>query len=122
MHTGGNIFGTQDMELQPEFGSHTGSDIRLHLAPELPAVADTLPGFEAYENNAVYVPAGTPPEVVARLNAALNAAIAQPEVAARLASLSVEARPNTPEEFRAFLLAEIEKWGKVVREAGIRVE
>jgi tripartite-type tricarboxylate transporter receptor subunit TctC len=99
--------------------AHTGRG-RLAPLPDVPPVSDTLPGFETYEWNGVFVPAGTPAEVVARLGAALNAAIREPAVVERLAALNVQARENTPEEFRAFLAAEIERWGRVVREAGIK--
>jgi tripartite-type tricarboxylate transporter receptor subunit TctC len=69
----------------------------------------------------VFVPAGTPTDIVQKLNAGLNAVLRQPDIAARLNQLNVEARENTPEEFRAFVAAEIEKWGRVVREANIRL-
>jgi len=100
--------------------AHTGRG-RLGTLPDLPAVADTLPGFEAYEWNGVFVPAGTAPEVVRKLNAGLNAVVRQPDVVERLAQLNVESRANTPEEFRAFVAAEMEKWGRVVREANIKI-
>jgi tripartite-type tricarboxylate transporter receptor subunit TctC len=98
--------------------AHTGRG-RLRTLPELPAVAETLPGFEAYEWNGVFVPAGTPAQIVAKLNAGLNAVLRRPEVIERLNALNVEFRENTPEEFREFVKAEMEKWGRVVREANI---
>jgi tripartite-type tricarboxylate transporter receptor subunit TctC len=98
--------------------AHTGRG-RLRTLPELPAVAETLPGFEAYEWNGVFVPAGTPAQVVAKLNAGLNAVLRRSEVIERLNALNVEFRENTPEEFREFVKAEMEKWGRVVREANI---
>jgi tripartite-type tricarboxylate transporter receptor subunit TctC len=100
--------------------AHTGRG-RLGTLPDLPAVAETLPGFEAYEWNGVFVPAGTAPEIVRKLNAGLNATLRLREVADRLKSLNVDFRENTPDEFRAFVAAEIEKWGKVVREANIKL-
>ena len=99
--------------------AHTGRG-RLGTLPDLPAVAETLPGFEAYEWNGVFVPKGTAPEIVHKLNAGLNATLRQREVIERLKSLNVEFRENTPDEFRAFVAAEIEKWGRVVREANIK--
>ncbi|HYZ34436.1 MAG TPA: tripartite tricarboxylate transporter substrate binding protein [Crenalkalicoccus sp.] len=99
--------------------AHTGAG-RLRAFPELPPVSDTLPGFEAYEWNGVFTPAGAPDAVVERLSRALNQAIADPGVAERLAGLNVETRPNTPAEFAAYVAAETAKWGRVVREAGIR--
>jgi tripartite-type tricarboxylate transporter receptor subunit TctC len=88
----------------------------------VPPVSDTVPGFEAYEWNGVFVPAGTPPQVVSRLNAALNDALREPKVMERLASLSVEAKPNSPAEFAAFFQSELDKWGRVIREANIKLE
>jgi tripartite-type tricarboxylate transporter receptor subunit TctC len=67
------------------------------------------------------VPAGTPAEIIEKLNAGLNEVLRQPDVAERLKQLNVEFRENTPDEFRAFVAAEIEKWGSVVREANIRL-
>jgi tripartite-type tricarboxylate transporter receptor subunit TctC len=101
--------------------AHTGRG-RLASFPDLPAVSETVPGFEAYEWNGVFVPAGTPADAVSRLNAALNAALRSPKIMERLASLSVEAQPNTPAEFGAFFHAEVEKWGRVIREAHIKLE
>jgi len=69
----------------------------------------------------LFVPAGTPVEIVQKLNAGLNAVLQQPDIAERLKQLNVEFRENTPEEFRVFVAAETEKWGRVVREANIRL-
>lgn len=99
--------------------AHTGSK-PIAAFPDLPAVAETLPGFEAYEWNGVLVPAGVPDAIVRRLSEGLNAAIQDRTVAERLAGLNVESAPNTPAEFAAFLAAETEKWGRLVRQAGIR--
>ena len=87
----------------------------------MPAVAETLPGFEAYEWQGLFVPAGTPAEIVQKLNAGLNAVLRQPDIAERLKQLNAEFRENTPQEFRGFVAAEMEKWGRVVREANIRL-
>jgi len=100
---------------------HSGAG-RLASLPGVPPVADTLPGFEAYEWNGAFMPRGTPAEVVQRLNAAMNEAIAHPPVAERLASLNVGTRRNTPAEFRAFLEGELTKWERVIREGNIRIE
>jgi tripartite-type tricarboxylate transporter receptor subunit TctC len=100
--------------------AHTGSG-RLAALPDLPAVSETVPGFEAYEWNGVFVPTGTPAEIVQKLNAGLNATLRQGDIIARMRSLSVEVRENTSEEFRAFVAAETQKWGQVVREANIKL-
>jgi tripartite-type tricarboxylate transporter receptor subunit TctC len=101
--------------------AHTGRG-RLAAFPDLPPVSDSVPGFEAYEWNGVFVPAGTPAPVVNRLNAALNDALREPKVAERLAALSVQAQPNSPAEFAAFFKSELDKWGRVIREANIQLE
>ena len=101
--------------------AHTGRG-RLASFPDLPPVSDTVPGFEAYEWNGVFVPAGTPADVVNRLNAALNAALRSPKIMERLASLSVQAQPNTPAQFGAFFQSEVEKWTRVIKESNIKLE
>ena len=100
--------------------AHTGRG-RLGTLPDLPPVSDTIPGFEAYEWNGVFVPTGTPPEIVQKLNAGLNAMLKEPAVTDRLNKLNVEYRPNTPEDFRKFVAAEMEKWSRVVQEASIKL-
>jgi len=100
--------------------AHTGRG-RLGTLPDLPSVADTLAGFEAYEWNGVFVPAGTPAAIVAKLNAGLNTVLRQPDIIARMKQLNVDTRENTPDEFRAFVTAEMEKWGRVVKEANIKI-
>jgi tripartite-type tricarboxylate transporter receptor subunit TctC len=100
--------------------AHTGKG-RLGTLPDLPPVADTIPGFEAYEWNGVFVPTGTPAAIVHKLNAGLNAMLKEPAVTDRLDKLNVEYRPNTPEDFRAFVAAEMEKWSRVVKEANIKL-
>jgi len=100
--------------------AHTAST-PVEVMPGLPAVADTLPGYQALEWNGVFVPAGTPDAVVTRLSSALNEAISDPAISARLTSLSVTSRPNTPDEFAAFVRAEMEKWGPIIRSANIRL-
>ena len=99
--------------------AHTGKG-RLGTMPDVPAVQETLPGFEGYEWNGVFVPAGTPAEIVAKLNAGLNETIREADIVARIA-LNVDTRENTPEEFRAFVASEMDKWGRVVREANIKL-
>jgi tripartite-type tricarboxylate transporter receptor subunit TctC len=99
---------------------HTGKG-GLGTLPDLPAAQDTLPGFEAYEWNGVFVPAKTSPDIVRKLNAGLNEVLRQPDIQARLKQLNIDYRQNTPEEFRSFVATETQKWGKVVREAGIKL-
>jgi len=100
--------------------AHTGKG-RLAGLPDIPPVSDTLPGFEAFEWNGVFVPHGTPPAIVQKLNAGLNEALRSPDVSARFAQLNIESRPNTPEEFRTFVQGQMELWGRVLNEANIRL-
>jgi tripartite-type tricarboxylate transporter receptor subunit TctC len=100
--------------------AHTGKG-RLATLPDIPPVSDTLPGFEAYEWNGVFVPHGTPAEIVRKLNAGLNVALRSPEVAPRFAQLNIDSRPNSPEEFGAFVQDQMKLWSGVVKEANIKL-
>ena len=100
--------------------AHTGKG-RLKSLPDVPPASDTLPGFEAYEWNGVFVPHGTPPAIIRSLNSAINEAIRSPEVKERFEQLNIESRQTTPEEFRAFVKDQTERWGKVVKEANIKL-
>jgi tripartite-type tricarboxylate transporter receptor subunit TctC len=99
--------------------AHSGSG-RIPAFPELPSVADTLPGFEAYEWSGLFAPAGTPPAIVAKLNQGLNEVMADPAIKERLSSLDVAVRPNTPAEFGQFFEDEVTKWARVIREGNIK--
>jgi tripartite-type tricarboxylate transporter receptor subunit TctC len=100
--------------------AHTGKG-RLASLPDIPPMSDTLPGFEAYEWNGVFVPHGTPSAIVAKLNAALNAALVSPQVSARFAELNIESRPNAPEDFRAYVESQMELWSRIVKDANIKL-
>jgi tripartite-type tricarboxylate transporter receptor subunit TctC len=100
--------------------AHTGKG-RLGSLPDIPPVSDTLPGFEAYEWNGIFVPHGTPAEIVAKLNRALNAALAAPEVATRFRQLNIDTRPTTPEEFAHFVDEQMKLWSGVVKDANIKL-
>jgi tripartite-type tricarboxylate transporter receptor subunit TctC len=101
--------------------AHTGREA-VPVLPGVEALAGTLPGFETYEWNGVFLPAGTPEEIRRGLNAALNATAAEPSVAAKLLALGGLVRPNTPEEFAGFLEGQFALHGRVVREANIRAD
>ncbi len=92
---------------------------RSALAPDIPTVAETLPGFAMSVWFLLSGPAGTPPEVVRRVNAEVAAVMAEPELRARLAAQGMEVRGLPPERLREFLAEEIENWGRVVRLLGI---
>jgi tripartite-type tricarboxylate transporter receptor subunit TctC len=100
--------------------AHTGKG-RLKSLPDIPPMSDTLPGFEGYDWNGVFVPHGTPAAIVQKLNAGLNKALVSPQVSARFAELNVESHQNTPAEFGAYIEAQMELWSRVVKEAGIRL-
>jgi tripartite-type tricarboxylate transporter receptor subunit TctC len=100
--------------------AHTGKG-RLASLPDIPPISDTLPGFEAYEWNGVFVPHGTPRAIVQRLNTALNAALVSPQVSTRFAQLNIESRPNTPDEFRAYVEGQMKLWSRVVKEGNIKL-
>jgi tripartite-type tricarboxylate transporter receptor subunit TctC len=100
--------------------AHTGKG-RLASLPDIPPMSDTLPGFEGYDWNGVFVPHGTPAAIVRKLNAGLNAALVSPQVAARFAELNIQSRPNTPEEFRAYVESQMQLWSRVVKEANIKL-
>ncbi len=100
--------------------AHTGKG-RLDSLPSIPPMSDTLPGFEAYEWNGVFVPHGTPKVIVQKLNAGLNEALRSPEVSARFKQLNIVSRANTPEEFHAFVEEQMRLWSGVVKEANIKL-
>ena len=91
-------------------------------ALDLPTVAETVPGYEALGWYALGAPKNTPAEIVDKLNAATNAALADPKLQARLADLGVEPMPMTPAEFRKFIAGETDKWTKVIKSAGVVLE
>ena len=98
----------------------TGSR-RLIDAPDLPTVGESgLPGYVSGTWYGVVAPAGTPAQIVNRLSAAIQRALASPELAASFASKGVEASSNSPEEFSALIRAENQKWGQVIRDAGVK--
>ncbi|HME28618.1 MAG TPA: tripartite tricarboxylate transporter substrate binding protein [Pseudolabrys sp.] len=100
--------------------AHTGKG-KLASLPDIPPVADTLPGFEAYEWNGVFVPHGTPASVVQTLNAGLNATLRDANVVSRFEQLNIDIRLTTPQEFRTFVQNQMALWSKVVKDANIKL-
>ena len=90
--------------------------------PEVPALAEALPGFETLAWFGVLAPAGTPKAIVDRMNAAINQALDQPEIKARLAGLSCDPAPSTPEAFAARVSGDVARWKKLAAEKNIRAE
>jgi tripartite-type tricarboxylate transporter receptor subunit TctC len=93
---------------------------RLEVLPDVPTVAEFVPGYEASGWYGVGAPKGTPVEIVHRLNKEINAALADPTMKARFAALGVTVMPGSPADFGKLLVDETEKWGKVVRTANIK--
>jgi tripartite-type tricarboxylate transporter receptor subunit TctC len=95
---------------------------RSRLLPDLPTMAELgLPQAEATSWGAVMVPAGTPAPAIARLNAVIREALAEPGVQQRLAAAGADAVVSTPAELAGIMRSETEKWGRVVREARVTV-
>jgi tripartite-type tricarboxylate transporter receptor subunit TctC len=95
---------------------------RLEVLPDVPPISDYLPGYEASSWDGIGAPAKTPPEIVGILNKQVNAALADPTFKARLADLGAEPFVGSPAEFGKFIVDYTEKWGKVIRAAGIKAE
>ena len=96
---------------------------RAALLPDVPTLDQSgMPGFDASTVIGMFVPAGTPRDIIQRLNAALVKALASPALKERLASQGAEARPSTPEELGKFVREDLAKWRKVVQKAGIKLE
>ena len=88
--------------------------------PEVPAIAETLPGYEINIWNSVFTTAGVPVAIIRRLNDAVNRGIALPDIRARLVSSGLDVEPGTPEALGAYLENEIRKWSRLIRERGIK--
>ena len=95
---------------------------RLASLPDVPTFEQAGLSVDASGFQGVLAPAGTPPEAVAKLSQALNAALAQPEVKEKFSAAGLDTVSSTPAEFAAFIRSEIAKWGKVAKEANIKVE
>jgi tripartite-type tricarboxylate transporter receptor subunit TctC len=95
---------------------------RLAALPDLPTVNQFVPGYEAIGWYGIGAPKKTPGDIIEKLNAAINAALDQTTPKARLAALGVEPMKKTPAEFAAFITAENDKWGKVIRAANLKLD
>ncbi len=95
---------------------------RMGVLPDVPAVAETLSGYDAVSWAGIGAPAHTPKAIVDKLNHTVNTVLAEPKLKARLAEFGAEVMTGTPAEFRSFIAAEITKWGKVVKFANIKAE
>jgi tripartite-type tricarboxylate transporter receptor subunit TctC len=95
---------------------------RMDVLPDVPALAETLPDYDAVSWAGIGAPAGTPAEIVDKLNRETNVALADPALKAKLADFGAIVMTGSPAEFGSFIAAEIEKWGKVVRFANLKPE
>jgi tripartite-type tricarboxylate transporter receptor subunit TctC len=95
---------------------------RLPVLPDIPTVAEFVPGYEASFWTGIGAPKNTPAEIVDKLNKEINAALADAKIKTRLAELGVTALPGSPADFNKLIADETEKWGKVVRAAAIKAE
>lgn len=92
-------------------------------APSVPTVAESgFPGFEVVQWFGAFAPAGTPRAIVVKANGELNRAMSHPDVQEGFARQGFETRPATPEQFAAYVKSELDKWSRVIKEAGIRAE
>lgn len=98
----------------------TASEQRSKTLPELPTVGETLPGIIVTAWYGVHVPAGTPREIIGRLNAEIGKAVANEKVTRSIVASGLEPITNTPEQFAAYIREQTAVWGKVVKAAGIR--
>ena len=104
-------------------GLATTGPVRSPAAPDLPTVAEAgVAGFNVIGWNGVMAPAGTPPEVIAKLNAEIRKALAAPDVVERIGGLGATATWSSPADFGTLVGAEIAKWGKVVKASGAKID
>ncbi|MCS7100236.1 MAG: tripartite tricarboxylate transporter substrate-binding protein, partial [Burkholderiaceae bacterium] len=95
---------------------------RSPLLPEVPAVSETVPGFESVTWFGILGPRGLPADVVARLNSDINAVLKTPEFVDRARALGFEPAGGSPQEFAALLVRDTDKWAKLIRERRITAE
>ena len=95
---------------------------RVKALPDVPSISDTVPGYAVTGWLGIGAPHGTPAEIIAKLNKDINAVVSDPEIAARLASFGSDPFTSTPASFGKLIAAETEKWEKVVRFAGLKIE
>lgn len=99
------------------------SDQRVGATPNLPTMAEAgVPGLDLFDWAGILVPAGTPNEVISRLTQSISKVVRSPEIRQRWIEQGLEPRAATPDELAAVIKSDVDKWGRIVREAGIRVE
>ncbi len=95
---------------------------RMDVLPDVPALGESLPGYEAVSWAGIGAPAHTPAEIIDKLNRETNAALAEPELQGKLATFGAAVMTGSPADFRKFIGSEIDKWAKVIKFAGIKGE
>src|SRR5262249_31570624 len=95
---------------------------RLDLLPDIPTVAEYLPGYEVSGWFGIGAPRNTPADIIEKLNKEINAALADPKLKARLADLGGSVLPGSPADFGKLIADETEKWGKLIRTLNIKAE
>jgi tripartite-type tricarboxylate transporter receptor subunit TctC len=90
--------------------------------PELPTIAETLPGYEFVTWHGMLAPKGTPRAIVTLLNDAIRKSMRSPDLVQRFEESGLDIVVSSPEEFSAYLKKELDKWGRVIRERGMRAE
>jgi tripartite-type tricarboxylate transporter receptor subunit TctC len=95
---------------------------RSEFVPDAPTIAESVPGYDAHSWCGVGAPRGTPTEIVARLNAEINAGLADPATRARLATVGTTPIFYTPDGFGTYVAQEVDKWAKVIRVSGVKLE
>lgn len=103
-------------------GLAVGSKQRMAQLPDVPTLSETLPGFEGASWTGLVAPARTPAPIITRIQQEVVKALAQPDVREKLTAQGFEIVGSTPQEFTAFVTAESEKWGKVIRDLNLRVD
>ncbi|HYA05771.1 MAG TPA: tripartite tricarboxylate transporter substrate binding protein [Xanthobacteraceae bacterium] len=96
--------------------------MRLQALPQVPTLSETLPGYQASAWIGLGAPANTPADIIGRLNAEINAGLADPDISAKAANLSAVVLPGTPADFGKLIAEDVAKWTKVIRVAKIRPE
>jgi tripartite-type tricarboxylate transporter receptor subunit TctC len=100
----------------------TTGEKRSTVLPDVPTVSEAVPGYETTIWLGIMTPKGTPPEIVERLNAEITKIMAKPQIREAWAKQGAVPMTMTPAQFDAFLRRDIDKWGKVIQQAGIKVQ